>query len=207
MNERRYREKARTWYGDRFYRNRVRTHRPRQIQLGKILFAHLRPRRVVDLGCGIGSYLEAALACGAEEVLGLEYSYQIVAPYVPQSVASYVRPGDGGRPIDRDLHGRFDCAISFEVAEHLPPEASPIFVKNLTSLSTAIVVLTAAPPGQLGIGHINLRPKAFWVDLLRDTGWSIDDTTTQDISRRWRKAPGRPRFRYLARNLMIFRPS
>lgn len=204
--EKNHRRKAQRWYADRFYRNRVRTHRPRQLVLGRILFEILRPERVVDLGCGIGSYLEAALDCGAREVLGLEYSYLAVRPYIPPRVSSSVRAGDAGMPIE-GLAGHFDCAISFEVAEHLPPSASPTFIRNLATLATANIVLTAAPPGQIGTGHINLRTRQFWIDGLAGEGWSVDEDLTHRVAGAWRTEPGRPRFRYLPRNLMIFRPS
>src|ERR1043165_5728195 len=36
------------------------------------LFRHLVPRSVLDVGCGVGTWLEAAQRLGVEEILGVE---------------------------------------------------------------------------------------------------------------------------------------
>lgn len=61
-----------------------------------------------------------------------------------------------------DAEKRYDLAISMEVAEHLPPESSDIFVSNLCG-SSDVVLFSAAHPGQGGDGHINEQPIEFWI--------------------------------------------
>ncbi len=65
---------------------------------------------------------------------------------------------------------KYDLAISIEVAEHIEGEFAGVFVDTLTSLSDC-VVLTAAPPGQGGIAHVNEQPWEYWRDLFRARGF------------------------------------
>ncbi len=45
-----------------------------RIVLGRV-FPLLRPRRVLDVGCGVGPWLRAALDLGATEVIGMDGDY------------------------------------------------------------------------------------------------------------------------------------
>ena len=69
--------------------------------------------------------------------------------------------GDVGQPIDC---GKFQCAMSIEVAEHIMPDQSENFINNLVNAATDLIVLTAAPPDQPGTYHINCREYSFWID-------------------------------------------
>lgn len=60
---------------------------------------------------------------------------------------------DLANPLKEPL-GRFDLAISVEVAEHLPKEAAETFIDNLVSLSDE-VVFGAAYEHQGGVNHLN----------------------------------------------------
>jgi hypothetical protein len=61
-----------------------------------------------------------------------------------------------------------DVALSFEVAEHIDPEYASMLVANLTRRLPTRVIMTAAPPGQGGIAHVNCQPKQYWIDLLKE---------------------------------------
>src|SRR5579862_3100091 len=65
--------------------------------------------------------------------------------------------------LDRPFNlGRsFDLAMSFEVAEHLPPDAAKGFVDSLTRLAP-LVLFSAAIPFQGGVGHINEQWPEYW---------------------------------------------
>ena len=81
--------------------------------------------------------------------------------------------------------GRFDLAVSVEVAEHLPYERAPTFVRDLAQASD-IIVFSAAAPFQGGERHMNEQWPEYWAilfrrqgyvcfDLFREQCWASDD--------------------------------
>lgn len=122
-----------------------------------LLLASLPVESVVDVGCGRGMWLRPFVAAGCADVLGID------GDYMP--VETLVIPPD--RFIARDLTQKidlnrsFDLAICLEVGEHLPPAASSALVDNLVRHS-AMVLFSAAVPGQGGVDHINEQPPDFW---------------------------------------------
>lgn len=84
-------------------------------------------KSVIDLGCGVGTWLSFFHERGGH-VLGVDGDYVnrdlLLIPrdsFIPMDLTS-----DG---LER-LEGRFDLAMSLEVAEHLPDSASDSFIKN-----------------------------------------------------------------------------
>ena len=78
----------------------------------------LRPKSIVDFGCGIGSWLAAAQRLGVSDVLGYEGSWiesVETEPNVKIVVADIAMPLDCKR--------RFDLVVCLEVAEHLPSDS------------------------------------------------------------------------------------
>jgi hypothetical protein len=64
--------------------------------------------------------------------------------------------------------------ISVEVAEHLQPSSSKLFIESLTNGSNA-VLFGAAYSGQGGDGHINERPHSYWAKIFIAQGYSPFD--------------------------------
>lgn len=53
----------------------------------------------------------------------------------------------------------FDAVLSLEVAEHIPVAFERVYLQNLACSCKKFLVLSWAPPGQGGSGHVNpLRP-------------------------------------------------
>ena len=42
--------------------------------------------RILDLGCGVGSYLEGALMAGCKDLLGLELCFDNAKPYITENI-------------------------------------------------------------------------------------------------------------------------
>lgn len=130
------------------------------------LFDLVKPARVIDVGCGEGHWLDAFAALGAE-VIGLDGSYVQTSTLGDRFV-----PHDLARPLPEHLAGRFDLALSLEVAEHLPPNRGPGFVRDLCQLAP-VVVFSAAIPGQGGTGHVNEQWPSYWCDLFEAEGFAV----------------------------------
>ncbi|MEM8619400.1 MAG: class I SAM-dependent methyltransferase [Actinomycetota bacterium] len=156
------------------------------VRAGRIVLPLLGPlledASVVDVGCGRGSWLAAARDCGARSVVGLD------GPHVDLGTtalaANEFKAVDLETPLPSDL-GRFDLAISLEVAEHLSVTRAHSFVSDLCRLSE-VVLFSAAIPGQGGRHHVNEQWPGYWTALFRGEGfraldiirpqiWSLDD--------------------------------
>ena len=87
---------------------------------------------------------------------------------------------DLGQPLENK--GRFDLAVSTEVAEHVDAGQADTFIANLCALSD-IVIFSAALPYQGGIHHVNENWVEYWnrkfrgqnfvaFDIFRDFFWN-----------------------------------
>ena len=141
----------------------------------------LHPERVVDVGCGVGTWLAVFQAHGVGEILGIDGSWVNQSElHIPPEC---FRSCDLTSPLP--LEERFDLVVSLEVAEHLPEQFAEAFVDNLTRLGP-VVLFSAAIPYQGGTHHVNEQWPAYWakyfaargyvaVDCLREQIWD-DDT-------------------------------
>jgi hypothetical protein len=41
------------------------------------------------------------------------------------------------------------------------------------------IVMTAAAPFQVGIHHVNLQPREYWIERIEDRGFKYDDDLTE----------------------------
>lgn len=130
------------------------------------LFELVQPARVIDVGCGEGHWLLAFEQLGAE-VIGLDGHYVKTSVLLDRFI-----PHDLARPLPEHLAGRFDLALSLEVAEHLPPARAAGFVRDLCQLAP-VVVFSAAIPGQGGTGHVNEQWPRYWTELFNSHGYRV----------------------------------
>lgn len=120
----------------------------------------LRPRSVVDVGCGLGTWLTVFSELGVDDYLGIDGDY-VDTGMLEIPVANF-RAWDLREPLRLDRC--FDLVVSLEVAEHLPAESAPAFVESLSLLGPAIL-FSAAIPLQGGTGHENEQWPDYWADL------------------------------------------
>lgn len=166
--------------------------------ISESILLDLRPKTVVDVGCGTGALLEALRKRGCG-VLGLEYSEAALQYCRARKIE--VRKFDLERDtLEDDL--TFDVVISMEVAEHLPHKVARRYVDLVTRLSS-VIVFTAAPPGQGGNDHVNEQSPSYWIRKFRAAGFLHDE----GLSRRWRESwrDGNLVDSMYYQNLMIFR--
>jgi len=118
------------------------------------------PRSVLDVGCGVGTFLEVCQANGTATVRGLEGDWLDPEDLIIDR--SDLTQHDLREPLP-DV-GMFDLAISLEVAEHLPPSRAATFIEDLCARAPA-VMFSAAIPLQGGVGHLNERWPSWWASL------------------------------------------
>jgi len=137
-----------------------------------ILIKFLQPNSVIDVGCGIGTWLSVFQDFGVQDILGID------GEYVDKNLLqSHI---DASKFIAHDLtqqfkvDKKFDLVISLEVAEHLPEQAADTFVKTLVSLGDYII-FSASIPYQGGEGHINEQWPTYWSAKFQQYGFDMYD--------------------------------
>lgn len=185
-------------YDDAFFKKRLK-HREWQSQIGFLLCLTFRIQSVLDLGCALGSYLEGFRSCKAI-VKGYELYRDCARSYIPSGIAHCVFLGDVTKPIYEEC--KYDCCFSMEVAEHIPSESSEVFVDNLCNNSERLIIMSAAPPGQGGIGHINCQSYNYWIEKIESRGFYYSKNGTVKASKIVENIPKVPK--WVKQNLMVF---
>jgi len=185
-------------YNDTFYdnqnQNEVLGSTPDLV--ANYLIGSFQPASVIDFGCGTGIYLQA-LARHDIEVMGIDAS--------PAAVKNFrLRPDqiiikDLTQPLL--LGKKYDCALCFEVAEHIPHEYSENLIANLCRVSD-LIIFSAAAKGQGGIGHINEQAPEFWRPLFEQHGFACLEAETMRL-KNYLKA--NHAVFWLANNILIFK--
>ena len=130
-----------------------------------------KPASVLDLGCGTGRTLSYLRDNGIDAV-GVEGSELAISrSRHPQHIVKH------NLNRELNLHRQFDLVWCAEVVEHIHPRYEENLLQTLVNHS-ALIILTAAQPGQGGEGHFNEQPFDYWIAKFKARGYSYDEPTT-----------------------------
>lgn len=138
-------------------------------------------RSVIDIGCGLGTWLSAAKKLGVKEVKGIDG----------------IRVTDKMFKLDNDeftqhdlskrlrLNRKYDLGICLEVVEHLPESAADNLIDIITEHSD-FILFSAAIPNQTGDHHYNEQWPSYWqekfekkafypYDIIRNQFWENEN--------------------------------
>ena len=181
-----------TAYSPTFFKNQKEGSSRSAREVIPIVLELIQPKRVVDVGCGIGTWLSVFQEHGLD-ILGIDGDWvdkkMLLIPR--EKFLSF----DLKKPLRIDK--QFDLVISLEVAEHLPNECAATFVDSLTKLGP-VVLFSAAIPFQGGKDHVNEQWPEFWVKHFADRGYIVVDCIRKRI---WNNA--NIEFWY-AQNILLF---
>lgn len=143
-----------------------------------ILIDAFHPNSVVDVGCGIGTFLSVFFENGITDLMGLD------GDWVNRDLLSDNIDLSCFTPVDLEqrivLNRKYDMAICLEVAEHLTENSADNLIYTLTELSD-IVVFSAAIPSQGGQNHINEQWPSYWEKKFNNYGFKMYDVIRQLI--------------------------
>jgi len=193
-----YKENPAAFYPEDFYKRLWKSH-DWQKAIGRMIAKMYNIKSVVDFGCGIGAFLEGFYEGGAN-IKGYEYLYDNAKNQIPQLILHHIGYGNAMEPIDC---GKFDLAMSIEVAEHILEDKSDIFVENLVNASNKYILFTAAGPGQSGSGHINGQPIDFWITKFTSHGFNLNKKETEKIRDAFKTQPFKNRYMKLIQRTIL----
>lgn len=142
-----------------------------------IVFEAVHPKTVVDVGCGVGTWLDVARSLGASTV---GYEGEWVKALPPTYPGLEIHAADLEQRLETGK--TYDLAVSMEVAEHLTPGRAASFVADLVALAPH-VLFSAAVPGQGGNNHINEQWQSYWADLFAAHGYGPRDIVRPKVAR------------------------
>lgn len=118
-------------------------------------------RTVLDIGCGTGAQT-ARLAELGWTAVGVD-----VFDVRPE-------PGFAFRNVDLLTVGAslvYDAVLCTETAEHIEERRADALVDAVARRARHAIVWSAAVPGQEWEGHVNLKPREWWLDKFRHYQW------------------------------------
>jgi SAM-dependent methyltransferase len=139
-------------------------------QVLPVLFGTFKPSSIIDVGCGLGNWIEVAKRLTGAQIMGVD------GDYVNRKLLKI----DENEFVERDLtkpfnlDKKFDLAICLEVAEHLPETSAEGFIQSITKHAD-VIIFSAAVPGQGGQNHINEQWPSYWHEHFNNCGFEMID--------------------------------
>jgi SAM-dependent methyltransferase len=134
----------------------------------RYLWDKFGPGSILDVGCGLGAYLQAFRTWGARETVGIDGFDNSGAVLRPEAY----RRHDLRTPLE--LGRTFDLVVCTEVIEHIDAEHEAIVLQTVSRHARGLILFSAARPGQPGVGHVNCKPMDYWLDRWAHAGWEPD---------------------------------
>ena len=163
-------------YSENFYKNLQKGSRGSAREIIPIVLDLVRPKSVIEVGCGVGSWLSVFREFGVQDFVGVDGHWieEKMLEIPPERFLSF----DLKKPFQMDRV--FDLVVSLEVGEHLPQECAGIFVDSLTRLGS-IVLFSAAIPFQGGTNHVNEQWPEYWIRYFQEQHYQVIDCIRKNI--------------------------
>lgn len=152
-------------YDENFYETNQKDLNAAQTIMAYV-YDKIKPKSVVDFGCGSGTWLCAIKKLGCNNILGIDGKY-VKEDWLLFDKSKFLA-ADLTENIE--LPQKYDMAISLEVAEHISEEKSETYLKNLIKASD-LILFSAAIPYQGGTNHINEQFPSYWIKKFEKYGY------------------------------------
>lgn len=163
-------------YTEGFYKDHQEGSRRSAKEIIPLVLQLLQPKSVIDVGCGVGTWLSVFKAVGVEDICGVDGDHieRNTLEIPEEQFLSF----DLKKPFRLDRH--FDLVVSLEVAEHLPSECAELFVDSLIGLGP-VILFSAAIPFQGGTHHVNEQWPDYWATHFQEKGYVVVDCIRKKI--------------------------
>lgn len=151
---------------------------------------------VLDIGCGVGHGVDYFRECRVDAT-GWDLDLAVTHARRRYPLAKFEVFNLDTRTTPVDL------VICTETAEHLPESDADRFVDCVTAAVGRELIWSAAPPGQLWEGHINLQHAPYWLAKLEARGLVVDWRSTGEL--RARMIETHAQHEYAAANFHVLR--
>lgn len=140
------------------------------------LISLVKPTSVLDVGCGIGTWLKVFEENGITDYFGVD------GDYVQRNMLKIPEAKFAAKDLRNDwsLDRKFDLVVCLEVAEHLPIENAERLVNSLISHGE-VVLFSAAIPNQGGQNHLNEQWPEYWQAIFAKYGYHFHDVIRPHI--------------------------
>lgn len=128
------------------------------------------PASVIDIGCGIGTFLIMFEKRGVSDILGIDGEW--VNPDKLYISKEKFKVADLSKPLI--LNRKFDLVLCLEVAEHIEEDCADELIDSLIGCGD-IIVFSAAVKNQRGQNHLNEQPHHYWQKKFLDRGFVYYD--------------------------------
>jgi len=130
------------------------------------------PQSVVDVGCGIGTFLSCFKDAWVQSVYWVDWDWvetDLVSKYLDDSEFG---AHDIGADLSLDI--RYDLVLSLEVAEHIDESYADTYIKNLIS-AWNVIIFSAAIPWQWWQNHVNEQWIWYWQEKFLQHWYHMHD--------------------------------
>ena len=119
-------------YDEQFYREQCEASLRSAREIVPLVLELIRPRSVIDVGCGVGAWLSVFRERGVYDIWGVDDHW--VDRKQLQIPEERLQSHDLKKPFRMDR--QFDLVVALEVAEHLPEACAETFLRSLTGPRT-----------------------------------------------------------------------
>jgi len=129
--------------------------------------------KIVDIGCGNGSYVKFL-----NDEYGIWVDGYDGSPLTENITNGLCHQMDFSEPQDIGL---YDAVLSLEVGEHIPVQYEQMFLDNLVAPNPNLIILSWAVEGQAGQGHVNCRNNDYIIAEMERRGYYYCGADSQKL--------------------------
>lgn len=145
-------------------------------QLVPVILEYCKPSSVLDVGCGIGTWLSVFKQHGIADITGIDGNYidqEMLLIGKQHFIAADLAKGFSAPK-------KYGLVVCLEVAEHLCAEHAEHFIRSLCAAGD-LILFSAAIPGQGGVQHFNEQYPGYWAALFNKNGFAVYDLLRKKV--------------------------